>query len=505
MTPAPDSSAPAAPTVLALPVAERSLLSLWAGAAAIAALGSWLLFDATPGANWSVWTALAAVGLAVFAERRPLAPHEAGAVRAPTWVRALPMLIAGAAALTSSEVLAALIALSVAVLLAVQLLLDIGLPLSRLSAPVVVLAPLLAFRTAVLQALHRSHEATQLIRSGRARATVRGIVITLPVLVIFALLLSNADPVFGAGRQALGALLANWDFVPRLLFCAVLMVLVLGAYGAASALPTETIHAPGVEPVRWLGGTERVMLLAGVALLFWLFLAMQLGYLFGTLPQLPSSGITFADYARRGFGELSVVASASALLIVMSERYGTADGRGALIRVLTFAVLAAVLLMLGSAVRRVWLYEAAYGSTTARLYAQMYMAAVALGLVMLQREVTGQFDAGRLFRRSAVAALLLFIGLLYWNHEAWIARRNIDRFAETAQLDLDYLTRELSADAVPAIVQRLPSLPEPMRAELLRRLQERQAARTAGRARRWFEWNLASRRAANALAAATAT
>jgi hypothetical protein len=26
-------------------------------------------------------------------------------------------------------------------------------------------------------------------------------------------------------------------------------------------------------------------------------------------------------------------------------------------------------------------------------------------------------------------ATILFIALIYWNHEAWIARRNMDRFA----------------------------------------------------------------------------
>ena len=126
--------------------------------------------------------------------------------------------------------------------------------------------------------------------------------------------------------------------------------------------------------------------------------------------------MTFAEYARRGFGELSIVASASALLIVVSERYGNDDGRERTLRLLTFAVIAAVLLLLGSAFRRVWLYEEAYGFTTARLYAQVYMVAVAMGLAMLALEVAGDFDADRLFRRAALAATILFIALIY-DHE----------------------------------------------------------------------------------------
>jgi hypothetical protein len=325
------------------------------------------------------------------------------------------------------------------------------------------------------------------------------------VLVGFALLLAGADPVFAAWRDAVGDLVASWEFVPRVVFFMALLVVVLGAYGYASIESGSSPATEGKAPGRWLGSTERFILLAGVAALFWLFLAVQLGYLFGNLPRIPASGMTFAEYARRGFGELSIVASASALLIVVSERYGNDDGRERTLRLLTFAVIAAVLLLLGSALRRVWLYEAAYGFTTARLYAQVYMYAVAVGLAMLSLEVARDFDAGRLFRRAAAAATILFIALIYWNHEAWIASRNMDRFASTGKLDVAYLTRGLSPDAIPAIAERLPSLPEPMRSDIRRAVRERYAARNEGRQRTWFEWNLASSRARHALNASFAS
>jgi hypothetical protein len=353
--------------------------------------------------------------------------------------------------------------------------------------------------------MRRAAEATQLIRSTRARAWVRGLAITLPVLVGFALLLAGGDPIFAAWRDAAEALFASWEFVPRVAFFLALLVVVLGAYGYASIGRGSSPAMESRTLARWLGSTERLILLAGVAALFWLFLAVQLGYLFGNLPRIPASGMTFAEYARRGFGELSIVASASALLIVVSERYGNDDGRARTLRVLTFAVIAAVFLLLGSAFRRVWLYEAAYGFTTARLYAQVYMCAVVVGLAMLSLEVARDFDAGRLFRRAAAAATILFIALIYWNHESWIARRNMDRFASTGKLDVAYLTRGLSPDAIPAIVARLPLLPEPVRSNLLRAVQQRDAAINKGRQRTWFEWNLASSRARQAVNASFAS
>ena len=466
---------------------------LWATAAAVAGFGNWMLYDALPGINWVLWTGAAVAGLLVSSRPRGHSP------RSVLIMAGAPIVIAGGAAVTASPGLWALICLAIVFCLAMLMLLTAALPPRAITAWFAATAPLVALRIAAVETMRRAAEATQLIRSPRTRAWVRGLAITLPVLVGFALLLAGADPVFAAWRDAVGDLFASWEFVPRLGFFVALLVIVLGAYGYASLAPGGAPMAEDKAPSRWLGSTERLMLFAGVAALLWLFLALQLGYLFGNLPRIPASGMTFAEYARRGFGELSIVASASAALIVVSERYGNAGGREHTVRLLTFAVIAAVLLLLGSAFRRVWLYEAAYGFTTARLYAQVYMGAVAVGLVMLSLEVARDFEGGRLFRRAAGAATILFIALIYWNHEAWIANRNMERFESTGKLDVAYLTRGLSPDALPAIAERLPSLPEPVRSDIRLAVLKRYAARSESRQRNWFEWNLGSSRARQAL------
>jgi hypothetical protein len=350
-----------------------------------------------------------------------------------------------------------------------------------------------------VHAVRRGVEATGHIRSTRARAWVRGLAITLPVVIVFALLLAEADPIFASWRDSVAVLFSSREVLPRVVFFTGLLGLVLGAYGYVSRENPDPAQTPESAPDRWFGSTERLMLLAAVAALLWLFLALQLGYLFGTVPSAPSSGMTFAEYARRGFGELTIVASASAVLIILAERYGQRGAHERILRLLAFALITAVLLLLGSAFHRVRLYEAAYGFTTARLYARAYMTVVAAALLLLSLEVAGELDAGRLFRRSAAVATVLFVALIYWNHEAWIARRNIDRFATTGKLDIAYLTRELSPDAIPAIAERLPSLPEPVRSELYSAVRKRYTGRRDMAEGRWYEWNLARARAREVL------
>jgi hypothetical protein len=337
------------------------------------------------------------------------------------------------------------------------------------------------------------------VRSDRARSVVRGLIITVPVVIIFALLLSTADPIFADWREAIKNLIADWEFLPRTVFFLGLLTIALGAYGFAVYAEARPDVLSDREPRRFIGRTERLMLLSSVALLFWIFLAVQLSYFFGNLPQVQGSGMTFAEYARRGFAELTVVATATVVLILVSERFGIVNGRSGQIRIATLAVLIGVLFLLASAFNRVLLYEEAYGFTTARLYAQAYMLIVAIALLSLGWEMRGPIDPSRFFRRTFTAATLVFIVLLYWNHHAWIANRNIDRVASTGKLDVAYLTRDLALDAVPTLVERLPSIPEPMRSDLQRALVARNSRRPRLFKSEWFEFNISRSRAREAL------
>lgn len=465
--------------------------TIWGAAALVAALGTWIVFEALPGINWLLWTTAAVIGLAaiVRASGRTL-----GAM--PLSAGVLLVLIAGAAAKTADPVVHAMIVLVVMLMLAVTMLLSVDPRLERVSAAFVLTAPFIAGARAIVESLSRAVDATRVVQSDRARAAVRGIAITAPVILFFALLLAGADPVFDAWRDALIRLVESWAFVPRTIFFIMLLTIVLGAYGyAARSTASGHFVDDGLGAgetslhMRWLGETERLILLASVGTLFWIFLALQLSYLFGNLPATTGSGITFAEHARQGFGELTVVATSTVVLILLSERFGQKGARDGLLRLITLAVIAAVMILLGSAYHRVSLYEAAYGFTTSRLYAQVYMLVVVVTLIVLALETRHDIDPSRVFRRAGATALAAFIVMIYWNHEGWIARANMSRFATTGKLDVVYLVRDLSPNAVPAIIAGLPSLPEPIQIQLRSALTTQYQNKTHLAPRRWYEWN----------------
>ena len=66
----------------------------------------------------------------------------------------------------------------------------------------------------------------------------------------------------------------------------------------------------------FLGFTEGAVILGAVVVLFALFAVVQFQYFFGGQANISVQGYTFAEYARRGFGELVTVAFFSLLLFL---------------------------------------------------------------------------------------------------------------------------------------------------------------------------------------------
>jgi len=118
------------------------------------------------------------------------------------------------------------------------------------------------------------------------------------------------------------------------------------------------------------------------------------------------------------------------------------------------------LVIVASALSRMWAYEQAYGFTQLRLLVSV--CELWLGVVVLLIMIAG-IDLRRPSRwlpgvvvGAAVAAL---IGIAVLNPDRFIAERNVTRYATSGTIDVSYLGT-LSADAVPALMR----LPEPLRA-----------------------------------------
>jgi hypothetical protein len=319
---------------------------------------------------------------------------------------------------------------------------------------------------------------------------LRGVAIALPIAGLFALLLSSADPTMAGWRESVEQMFSSWDFVPRMMFFGFVLVLSLGALGYAASVSTDKVRAAASttdrKPLVQLGGAERVIVLGTIAGLFTLFLTLQLRYLFGDVASVIGSEMTYAEWARRGFAELTVVATLCGGVMLWLALNAPAGEQRRRILALELIVIGETQVLLQSAFRRVLLYEEAYGFTTSRVWAQAYMIVVAASLLLLAGELVRSPEARRLLARAGALGVMALVGLSIWNHEAWIVRQNMERYAVSQKLDMRYLACDLSANAVPELLRLTQHADLPMAAQARTAVAERFAGRMNDS---WYEWN----------------
>ncbi|NIR43334.1 MAG: DUF4173 domain-containing protein [Gemmatimonadetes bacterium] len=325
-----------------------------------------------------------------------------------------------------------------------------------------------------------------------ARAATVGLLIAVPLLFVFGGLLMAADAVFD--RMVTTAL--DIDFANLMshgmltgFFAWIVCGFFLLILGVARPFRAEMIKI-GRPP---LGVTEIALPLALIDLLFAAFVLVQMRYLFGDAALVQDTvGLTYAEYARRGFFELvTVTALVLPLLLAADWILGPSSALGKrLFRGLAGAMLALLLIIVASAMTRMQLYQDAYGLTELRLYTTAFMAW--LGIVLAWFAVTVLAGRRRFFATGALLAAFSLVGALNLiNADEIIARVNTTRAIEGKEFDARYAS-SLSADAVPVLLSALPRLEEEHRCIVAARLLERWSPPTATD---WRTWNVARGRA----------
>jgi hypothetical protein len=188
--------------------------------------------------------------------------------------------------------------------------------------------------------------------------------------------------------------------------------------------------------------------------LFTIFVALQLRWLFGGADVvLATTGLTVAEYARRGFFELVAVATLVLPLILGTRAAVEDENVVRRHRQLSLALLVLLAAIMASALLRMRLYVGYFGLSTDRLYATALMAW--LGMLSGAMALTVLRGRTRVF--AAVTVLSGFVTLFTLNAinpDLLVARMNLNRSPGVRGVDYEYLAR-LSGDATPTVVQAL--------------------------------------------------
>ena len=323
---------------------------------------------------------------------------------------------------------------------------------------------------------------------------LRGLAIAVPFLLLFGSLFAAADASF----EHLAARVFDFDLTSIFLHLLVAGSVAWVAAGfLRGSLVAEEVPAPAAlrESSFSLGIIEVGVLLGLIDALFLLFVVLQIPYLFGGAATVAASAsLTYADYARRGFFELTAVACCTIMTLLLADWILRRDSRRTEI---LFRSLAGVnLLLLGAIIASAWqrllLYQGAYGLTEARLYAAAALTGFGLVAVWFALSVLAG-RRGRFAFGSIIAAYAVMLTLDVINPDGLIARIDLARGSEGKTVDPAYLAR-LSADATPDLIAGIPLIPARDAALIARELIRRNQGNDAPD---WRTWNCSRTMAAS--------
>jgi hypothetical protein len=299
---------------------------------------------------------------------------------------------------------------------------------------------------------------------------IRGLLLALPIVLVLAALLASADPIFNQNFEAILKLF-KIEKLGEYLFRA-FYILILGYFLAGTYLHAYTssnddhligLEKPWLPP--FLGWIESIIILLGIDLLFAFFVGIQFKYFFGGQTNIHIDGFTFAEYARKGFSELVIVAVISLLVMQILNSIGKRQTgkQSTIFTSLSVGLVALVCVILVSAFQRLQLYEGAYGFSRLRTYTHVFM--IWIGVLLAAIVVLEILKKSRMFALAVVLAAFGFgITLNIMNVDGFIARQNIARAVSGSDLDVAYLV-SLSNDAIPELSKQYQnqSLPENVR------------------------------------------
>lgn len=281
----------------------------------------------------------------------------------------------------------------------------------------------------------------------------------IPTIVVLALLSYDSafnsllDKIFSLGEgKILTKILAAALGLPVGMY-------IFGAYISAEDKKTENAITVTSceEAAKTMRVAPAVTVLAATAPILFLYIVFFISqwsyYISGFTGVLPE-GFSYADYAREGFFQLCIVSVINLAVVAMAGLF-TNRGKAAakwVLKALAIIYALSTLVLIATAMAKLFMYIEYYGLTPKRVYAAWFMAVLAIIFILvIIRQFVGKMQ---LVAASLSVLVIMFALLSFSGSERLIARYNVDRYLEGSLATVDISAMEdLRLAAVPEMVQ----------------------------------------------------
>lgn len=218
-------------------------------------------------------------------------------------------------------------------------------------------------------------------------------------------------------------------------------------------------NTPNAENCRVAGEKAKIAPVATVlaavipiSLIYVIFFISQWKYyVSGFVGALPSE-TSYAEYARRGFFQLTAVAFINFVIIALVGLLMKRDGKAAKIVQKAVSVIFSLmtLVLISTAAAKMIMYIDVYGLTPKRVYASWFICVLAvLFLLVIIKQFAQKL---RLVTVSALVVTVMFAGLAFSNIDGIIARYNVERYMNGSLSEIDVVALiDCGDSAVPAL------------------------------------------------------
>lgn len=271
-----------------------------------------------------------------------------------------------------------------------------------------------------------------------------------------------------------------------------------------------SLEVPEKKPMLALGLTEMATVLGSVNILFATFVAVQLRYLFGGASLIEiTPGLSYAEYVHKGFFELNTVVALVLPMLLMADSMLIRKSKMGLytFRLLAGTQIALVLVILGSALMRMGLYQAEFGQSELRLYVTVFMGWLGTVCAIFAATVLSG-KRQRFAFASYLSGVAILLGINLANPDALIQTSNmalsklrpqdIGLVLNSAPKPLDTAyALSLSSDGIPPMIDAIEELPKADAKILAKALLQKHAEKKSD----WRLFNLSRKLANNAIKA----
>lgn len=285
-----------------------------------------------------------------------------------------------------------------------------------------------------------------------------GILVTLPLLILIASLLAQADAAFEQLLQRFQWSLSEdvMETILQVLLGIPVALYLFGLfYGNRHGMHTD--HISRDSYYKWgatLGFAPNTAIYSGLAILNGLYLVYflsQTSYFFSAFGNTLPETMTYSEYARRGFFELCVVAALNLAIIglahILIQKKNSDDKTRKVLPGETLSLCVFTLLLIATALSKMMLYIQYYGLTQLRVYTTWFMVMLAVLFVLIGVRQVRRFNG---WKWAVVTLAVSILVLCFANIDGIIAKKNIEWYQEgrLASLDVESLGK-LSDGATP--------------------------------------------------------